>query len=138
MVFKDTALATVRSPSSARTFGLTLASVFAIFSVISIFSNRQPNMWMVVVAAALAIVSWKRPALLEPASRLWLLFGQRLHKVTSLVILGTMFFLIVTPIALLLRALGGDRLALKRVPASGSYWTQRKPAARMIDFDRPF
>lgn len=138
MTRNDSTLAGVRSPSSARAFGFTLAAVASIFMLLSIFSNRQPNMWLAVLVAALAMVSWMRPALLEPANQLWLAFGQRLHKVTSLVILGAMFFLIVTPIAMVLRALGSDRLALKRAPASGSYWMQREPAARMIDFDRPF
>lgn len=138
MTRNDSTLADERIPGSARAFGLTMAAIGAIFLVLPLLSGRPPNMGLAGLVIALGLVSWLRPQLLAPANRLWLAFGHRLHKVTSLVVLGALFFLVLTPIALALRAIGSDRLALKRAPVSASYWTERDSANRKVDFDRPF
>lgn len=138
MTRNDITLADERTPASARAFGLTMAAIATIFLVLPLLSGRQPNMALAALAMALGLVSWLRPQLLAPANRLWLAFGKRLHKVTSLAVLGALFFLILTPIALALRAFGSDRLALKRAPASESYWTQRSSINQKVDFDRPY
>ncbi|GGB55133.1 SxtJ family membrane protein [Blastomonas aquatica] len=138
MVRDENTLAEVRSPGSPKAFGITMALVASGFMVLPLFAGRQPNMWLGALVIGLAAISWLRPALLAPANRIWLAFGQKLHKLTSLIILGAMFFLVVTPLALVLRAVGSDRLALKRAPASQSYWVERDPAGRKANFDRPF
>lgn len=115
-----------------------MALVASGFVMLQLFSGRQPNIWLGALIIGLAAISWLRPALLSPANRLWLAFGQKLHKVSSMVILGAMFFLVVTPFALVLRAIGSDRLALKRAPAARSYWVERDPSGLKADFDRPF
>lgn len=138
MTRNDITLADERAPASARAFGLTMAAIATIFMVLPLFSGRQPNMALAALAVALGLVSWLCPQLLAPANRLWLAFGKRLHKVTSLAVLSALFFLILTPIALVLRAFGSDRLALKRAPVSESYWIQRSAVDHKVDFDRPF
>lgn len=138
MTRNDIILADGRAPGSPRAFGFTMAAIGSIFLVLPLFSGRQPNMALAALTITVGLVSWLRPQLLAPANRLWLAFGQRLHKVTSLVVLAALFFLVLTPIALALRAFGSDRLGLKRAPASGSYWTQRSSENRKADFDRPF
>ena len=138
MVSEESSLAGVRTSGSPRAFGGTMAVVAFGIMMLQFFSGRQPSMWLGALIIALAATSWLRPALLSPANRLWLAFGQKLHIVTSMIILGAMFFLVVTPLALLLRAFGCDRLALKRKPAGESYWVERDPASRKADFERPF
>jgi len=138
-MFRDeNTLAEARPSGSPRAFGITMTLVASGFMVVQLFSGRPPNMWLGALIIILFTISWLCPALLTPANRIWLVFGQKLHHVTSVIILGAMFFLVVTPLALVLRAFGSDRLALKRAPAPKSYWVERDPAGRKADFDRPF
>jgi hypothetical protein len=67
-----------------------------------------------------------RPVL-APLNRLWLKFGLLLHKVVSPIVLGVMFFLVITPIGLTMRAFGKNPLRLKLDKQSGSYWIERVP-----------
>jgi hypothetical protein len=64
---------------------------------------------------------------LSPLNRLWLRFGLLLHKIVSPLVLGIMFFLVITPIGLLMRAVGKDLLRLKFDKRSSSYWIERLP-----------
>ena len=67
------------------------------------------------------------PPLLQPLNRLWTKFGLLLHKVVSPVVLGIMFFLVITPIGLLMRSLGKNPLQLRFDDDARSYWVHRRP-----------
>ena len=64
------------------------------------------------------------PKLLYPANKLWFLLGLLLGKIISPIVLGTMFFLMITPISLILRIFGRDELKLKKTNTK-SYWITR-------------
>lgn len=138
MTRDESPLVEARSPASPRAFGITMAVVASVIALFPLLSGHAPRWWAGVLAIALLVASGLRPILLAPANRLWLGFSRQLHKVTSLIVLGAMFFLVLTPLALVLRALGSDRLRLKRTPAAQSYWVARDPDARRPDFERPF
>jgi hypothetical protein len=53
--------------------------------------------------------------------------GMLLHRIVSPIALGIMFFLVITPMGLLMRALGKDPLRLRLRPDEGSYWIDRRP-----------
>jgi hypothetical protein len=65
--------------------------------------------------------------LLTIPNRLWLGFGMLLHRVTSPVALGIIFYVVVMPTGLLMRAFGKDILRLRHDPAAESYWIKREP-----------
>ena len=67
------------------------------------------------------------PKLLVPFNRLWARFGLLLHRITSPLVLGIMFFVVITPMGWIMRALGKDLLRLKIDPAATSYWIARTP-----------
>ncbi len=67
------------------------------------------------------------PKLLAPLNHLWFKFGLLLHKIVNPVVLAIMFFLVITPIGLLMRALGKDPLRLRLDKAATSYWIDRTP-----------
>ena len=67
------------------------------------------------------------PKLLAPFNRLWARFGLLLHRITSPLVLGIMFFAVITPMGWIMRALGKDLLRLKIDPAATSYWIARTP-----------
>jgi hypothetical protein len=67
------------------------------------------------------------PAVLAPLNRIWTRFGLLLHRIVSPVVLGVMFFGVVTPMGLVMRALGKDPLRLRFDPAARTYWIERRP-----------
>lgn len=62
---------------------------------------------------------------LKPLNRLWLLIGMALHHVVTPLVMGLLFFVTLTPTALIMRALGKDPLRLRRDDAAASYWIRR-------------
>jgi hypothetical protein len=69
------------------------------------------------------------PLLFARARSAWLAFGERLHAITSPLVLGALYFLIFTPVALVMRAAGRDALCRRFEPEARSYWIERPPPA---------
>jgi hypothetical protein len=113
--------------SSDRAFGAVFSVVFAIIGLLPMAFGGGARLWSLVVAAIFALIAMARPVLLAPLNRLWLRFGLLLHRIVSPLILGIMFYLVVTPMGLLMRAVGKDLLRLKFDSALQSYWIERTP-----------
>ena len=113
--------------SSDRAFGVTFAVVFAVLAGISAWRGGGSWPYTLSTSAVFAFVALAAPGLLAPLNRLWLKFGLMLHKVTTPLILGLMFYLIVTPTPLVVRLLGKDLLRLKGDREAPSYWIERQP-----------
>ncbi|OAN49262.1 hypothetical protein A6A04_03870 [Paramagnetospirillum marisnigri] len=112
---------------SERSFGIVFAVVFAILCLLPLKSGGSPNWWLGGVGAAFLAVALVAPRLLKPLNKVWFLFGLLLHKIVSPLVMGLLFFGTVTPVALIMRALGKDPLKLKHDPAAASYWIDRRP-----------
>lgn len=114
--------------SSERSFGWVFTVVFVLIGLYPLL-GEEPAVrdWALVAAALLALVTLLRPALLGPANRAWARFGLLLHHIVNPLIMGFIFFLVVTPIALLMRLFGKDMLALRFDPGAASYWIPRSP-----------
>lgn len=112
---------------SERSFGIVFAVVFAIVCLLPLKEGGEPRLWAGIVAVAFLAVAFTVPKLLKPLNRLWFLVGMGLHHVVTPVVMGMVFFLTVTPIGLIMRALGKDPMRLKRDDAAASYWIIRQP-----------
>jgi hypothetical protein len=115
------------SSSSNRAFGLVFGAVFAIIALWPWVFGGQIRIWSAVVGAVFVLVAWLWPAVLAPLNRVWTRFGLLLHRVVSPVVLGVMFFVVITPMGLVMRALGKDPLRLRLDRNARSYWIDRQP-----------
>ena len=114
--------------SSDRSFGIVFTLVFLAVGV-WVVSGGQSKGWLFFVGAALfLVVELVRPSILGPLNRAWAKFGLLLGQVFNPLLLGVVFFLVVTPIAVVLRLSGKDSLHLKSKPDLKSYWIDRSPA----------
>ena len=113
--------------STDRAFGLIFAAVFSAIAGWPLLSGGTPHWWALVLALVFGMVAFVHPALLAPLNRLWLRFGLLLNKITSPVIMGLLFYGVMTPYAYILRWLGKDLLRLRFDPSAESYWIERKP-----------
>jgi hypothetical protein len=113
--------------STERAFGIVFAVVFGIVAVWPLLHGGPIRYWAVATAVLLVIVAFAIPKILKPFNLLWLAFGALLHRIMSPIVLGGMFYLIFTPVALLFRLLGKDPLRLKLERSAQSYWIDRDP-----------
>jgi hypothetical protein len=113
--------------SSDRGFGLTFAAVGAAVALWPLLEGAWPHWWLLLAAAALVLVSLAVPHLLHPFNRVWTRFGLLLHGIVSPLVLAILYFGVLTPFGLALRAAGRNPLRLRFEPAAASYWIEREP-----------
>ena len=114
--------------SSERSFALVFAAVLSIHGAWPLMHLAGPRWWSLGLAAAFAAVAFIRPQILRPLNRGWLALGRLLNRIVSPLVMGAIFFLVVTPIAAVARRRGKDVLSLRRRPELTSYWIPRPPA----------
>lgn len=116
---------------SNRSFGLVFAAVFTIIAIlpILILDGNEATMrtWALAVAALFAIIAFVRPELLRPLNTLWFRFGLLLHKIVNPLVMGLMFFVVISPIGLIMRSLGKTSLKKGFDQNIDSYWIPREP-----------
>ncbi len=119
---------------SERSFGILCGCVFAALSGYALYSSCSNAVIYGWLAAALAfsLISLIAPLLLTPFNKAWFLFGETMGKVVSPLVLGGIFFILLTPVALLTRLFGRDELRLKKRPVS-TYWIDRDPPGPAFD-----
>jgi Saxitoxin biosynthesis operon protein SxtJ len=127
----------VRGPSN-RSFGLTLAGVFAALGAISLWRGLQRGTWELGVAVALLAVAGFAPGMLAPLNRAWMWIGRGLNRVVSPLLIIVLFYGVVTPAGLAMRAAGKDPLRLRRDPRSSSYWIDCREGSKTSDMRRQF
>jgi hypothetical protein len=116
-------------PGSERQFGLVMATFFALLTLSALW--RHAVLWSLLlgaVAIGFAVAALLRPLVLSPLNRLWFRFGLLLHAIVNPVIMGLMYFAVITPIALLMRVLGKRPIPLEPDRAATSYWRRRDTA----------
>jgi hypothetical protein len=113
---------------SERAFGVVFAVVFIIVGLWPLIDGDAVRIWALVVGAIFVSATVVAPVVLRPLNRLWFVLGMALHKVVNPLVMGFLFYLTVTPMALLMRLAGKDPLRLKFDRQAKSYWIERQPA----------
>lgn len=116
------------SQKNNRSFGLLFSLISFVFSVHLYYTHSSliAAFFISMLAICLLLLAFTKPQFLTFFSDKWRQLGEILGKVFSPIILGIIFFLIITPIAIIGKLFGRDELALKKKSAS-SYWIDRKP-----------
>jgi hypothetical protein len=112
---------------SDRSFGLVFTAVFLLVGLAPLLHGRGPRYWALSIGVAFLAVALVRPALLGPLNRLWTRFGLLLHGIVNPIVMGLLFFLVLTPFGIGLRLLGKDPLRRHFDRTAGSYWIRRTP-----------
>jgi hypothetical protein len=115
------------SMGSNRSFGMIFAAFFALVALLPAVHGAPVRVWALAIALSFALAAFFAPRLLQPLNWVWFKLGLLLHHVVNPVIMAVMFYGVILPMALLLRALGKDLLRLKREPKAASYWIAREP-----------
>jgi len=117
--------------SSNRSFGIVFFVVFLLIALYPLINSGEIRIWSVLISLIFLILGLFNSKILAPLNNLWFKFGIFLGKIISPIIMGIIFFLVVTPIGLLMRLLGKDLINLK-YNNNKSYWIEKKgPKSKM-------
>ena len=110
--------------SSNRSFGIVFFIVFLLIAFYPLISQGEIRIWSVLISLFFLILGIINSKILTPLKKVWFKFGIYLGKLISPVVMGIIFFLVVTPIAFLMRMLKKDLLNLK-FNKNSSYWIEK-------------
>ena len=113
--------------SSDRVFGLVFAAFCAIFGLLPILRHEGVRWWSMRMSGVLFLLAVLWPPLLHAPNRLWTRFGTLLSRIVNPIVTATLFYLVVTPVGVLMRFLGKDILQLRFNSRVDTYWTERMP-----------
>ena len=117
---------------SNRNFGLVFFVLFLIIGIYPLINHENIRLWSLIVSLVFLILSLTNSKILIPLNKLWFKFGILLGKFFSPLIMLVIFFLVVTPIGLLMRFFKKDLLNLKYNNEAKSYWIEKKgPKSKM-------
>ena len=119
--------------SSNKSFGIVFFIVFLLISIYPIINDKEIRVWSLIVSLIFLILGLTNSNILSPLNKIWFKFGIFLGSFVSPIVMGVVFFLVVTPISLLMKLFGKDVLSLKK-NNSKSYWIEKSgPKSRMKD-----
>ena len=110
--------------SSNKSFGIVFCIAFLLIGIWPILNNESYRFWALVISLVFLILGLTNSKLLTPFNILWFKLGIFLGKIVSPVVMGIIFFFVVTPTAILMRLFKKDLLNLK-YNDSKSYWIKK-------------
>ena len=117
--------------SSNRSFGIVFFIVFLIIAIYPIFKSEDVRLWSLVISIIFLILGLINSNFLAPLNKLWFKFGIFLGKIISPIIMGVIFFFVVTPIGLIMKTLRKDLLNLE-YNKNTTYWIEKSgPKSKM-------
>jgi|TARA_B110000444_G_scaffold234942_1_gene245635 hypothetical protein len=110
--------------SSNKNFGIVFFVVFIIIGFWPLLDINTYRLWAIIIAVIFLTLGFMNSRLLTPLNILWFKFGIFLGKIVSPIVMGVIFFFVVTPIAILMRISKKDLLNLK-FNNKETYWIKK-------------
>ena len=111
--------------SSNRSFGLLFFLVFLIIGLWPLLNESSIRIWSVVIAIIFLILGLLNSKFLTPLNKLWFRFGLFLGSIVAPIVMGAVFYLVVTPTGLIFKIMNRDLLNIKFDKKKKSYWVNR-------------
>ena len=118
--------------SSEKSFGIIFAVIFFLIGLWPILSLGSIRVWSIILAIVFLTLSFFKPKLLRPLNLTWIKLGEILGKIIAPIVMALVFFVILTPMSFLVRALGKDLLRLK-FSKNNTYWIRRQTNVTTMD-----
>ena len=116
---------------SNRSFGIVFFVVFLIIALYPLINGDELRLWSLIISIVFLSLGLVNSKILNPLNKLWFKFGIFLGKIISPLVMSIIFFLVVTPIGLLMRLFNKDLLNLK-FNNNNTYWIEKtEPKSKM-------
>ena len=116
----------MKSQSSNRSFGLLFFIVFLIIGLWPLKNGDNINIYFVIASAFFLILGLINSKLLSPLNKSWIKLGEILGILIAPVVMALVYFVILTPVSLIVRVFGKDLLGLRFLKYKETYWIKRK------------
>ena len=110
--------------SSNKSFGIVFFVFFLIVSLFPLLKYGNIRIWAIIPAIIFLILGLLNSPILSPLNKIWFKFGILLGNVMSPIVMGIVFFAVVTPTSIIMRMFGKNLLGLKK-NNNKSYWIER-------------
>ena len=107
-----------------RNFGMVFTVVFLIISFWPLLKSGNIRYWSLIISIIFFVLALLNSDVLTPLNKIWMKFGLILGKIVSPIVMGFIFFVVVTPTGIIMRLLGKDLLNLKK-NSNKTYWIQK-------------
>ena len=116
---------------SNRSFGIVFFIVFLLIAIYPLINSGELRLWSLIISIFFLVLGLINSKILNPLNKLWFKFGVFLGKIISPLVMGIIFFLVVTPIGLIMRLLNKDLLKLN-FNKTNTYWIEKtEPKSKM-------
>tara|TARA_Y200000002_G_C22341055_1_gene520928 strand:+ start:51 stop:428 length:378 start_codon:yes stop_codon:yes gene_type:complete len=116
----------MKPKSPYRSFGILFFIVFVIIAFWPLLNENEIRIWALITSLIFLVLGLLNSRILLPFYNLWMLFGRILQKIIPPIVLGILFFFLVTPIGIMLKIFKKDVLNLDLKKKENSYWIKRK------------
>ena len=123
----------MKSQSSNRSFGILFFIVFLILSLWPLKNGNNLNLYFLITSGIFLILGAFNSKLLTPLNIGWIKFGEILGLIIAPIVMGLVYFVILTPVSLIVRLFGKDLLGLKFLKENETYWIKRKKNLTSMD-----
>tara|TARA_B100000401_G_C52179738_1_gene427213 strand:- start:29 stop:412 length:384 start_codon:yes stop_codon:yes gene_type:complete len=110
--------------NSNRSFGIVFFVVFLLIAFYPLFQGNDLRIWSLIISLIFLTLGLLNSKILSPLNKMWFKLGLFLGKIISPLIMGIIFFIVVTPIGIIMRLFNKDLLNLK-YNKEKSYWIKR-------------
>ena len=123
----------MKSQSSNRSFGILFFIVFLILSLWPLKNGNNLNLYFLIISGIFLTLGALNSKLLTPLNKTWIKFGEILGLIIAPIVMGLVYFVILTPVSLIVRLFGKDLLGLKFIKENETYWIKRKKNLTSMD-----
>ena len=119
--------------SSNRSFGLLFSVVFLVIAFWPLTKKSEINLYLISIALIFLVLGLLNSKILSPLNKAWIKLGEILGRIVAPVVMAIVYFIILTPISLLVRLFGKDLIGMKFSNDIKSYWVKRKKNLGSMD-----
>ena len=110
---------------SNKSFGIVFAIVFSLIALWPLLKGNEIRLWSLIISLIFLILGFMNSKILTPLNKLWFKIGIFLGNFIAPIIMGIIFFFVVTPTGIIMKLLGKDLIKLKK-NNENSYWIEKK------------
>ena len=116
----------MKSQSSNKSFGLLFFVVLLIIGLWPLKNGESLNFYFIIASVVFLILGLLNSKLLSPLNKFWIKLGEILGIIIAPIVMALVYFVILTPISIIVRVFGKDLLGLKFLKEKDTYWIKRK------------
>ena len=116
----------MKSQSSNRSFGFLFFIVFLLIGIWPLKNGYNINFYLIFISIIFLILGLINSKILTPLNKTWIKFGEFLGSIIAPIVMALVYFIVLTPISLIVRIFGKDLIGLKISKKVNTYWIERK------------